>query len=89
MVGTNPSHLAFDGANIWVTNFNSNNVSKIAVNTGTVLGPYPVGDTPRGVAFDGANIWVANYLSNNVTKLNPSDGASLGNDPECRCLVTA
>jgi len=28
-VGTNPDGLAFDGANMWVTNQNSNTVSKL------------------------------------------------------------
>jgi DNA-binding beta-propeller fold protein YncE len=28
-VGSLPGGVAFDGTNVWVTNFNSNNVSKI------------------------------------------------------------
>jgi len=69
-VGTNPQDVAFDGTTIWVTNQNSNNVTRINAATGTVVGtPITVGATPNGVAFDGTNMWVANQNSNNVTKV--------------------
>ncbi|NUQ47215.1 MAG: hypothetical protein HUU22_14420, partial [Phycisphaerae bacterium] len=77
-VGSNPYGVAFDGANIWVTNSGSSNVTKLRASDGAYLGTFAVGSTPLGVAFDGANIWVANYFSNNVTKLRASDGAYLG-----------
>jgi hypothetical protein len=74
-VGTNPGGIAFDGANIWVANGNSNNVTKLKASDGSLVGTYSVGTNPRGIAFDGANIWVANWGTNNVTKLNASDGS--------------
>jgi hypothetical protein len=77
-VGTQPRGVCFDGANIWVANYGSNSVTKLAANDGTVLGTYAVGSLPAGVAFDGANIWVTNFGSNNVTKLRASDGTVLG-----------
>ncbi len=61
--------MAFDGANIWVTNAGSKNVTKLQASTGKVLGTFSVGTVPTGIAFDGANIWVANYGSNTVSKL--------------------
>ena len=61
--------MAFDGANIWVTNVGSNNVTKLRASDGTNLGTFPVGGNPPGVAFDGANIWVTNSNSGTVTKL--------------------
>jgi DNA-binding beta-propeller fold protein YncE len=64
-----PQGVAFDGANIWVTNGNSATVSKLRASDGTLLGTFTVGSTPQGVAFDGANIWVANGNSNTVSKL--------------------
>ena len=73
--------IAFDGANIWVTNQNSNSVTKLRANDGAVLGQFGVGGNPVGVAFDGANIWVANGGSSNVTKLRASDGALQGTFP--------
>ena len=77
-VGSFPSAVAFDGANIWVANANSNNVSKLRASDGTSLGTFTVGILPHGVAFDGANIWVADLGGNTVTKLRASDGACLG-----------
>jgi hypothetical protein len=73
-----PYGIAFDGGNIWVANWTSNNVTKLRASDGANLGTYSVGINPYGVAFDGANIWVTIYGSHNVTKLRASDGANLG-----------
>jgi DNA-binding beta-propeller fold protein YncE len=67
-VGTFPLNISCDGGNIWVANYNSNNVTKLRASDGEVLGTYAVGLKPSGIAFDGANIWVANSASNNVCK---------------------
>jgi DNA-binding beta-propeller fold protein YncE len=64
--------VAFDGANIWVTNFGSNDVLKLRASDGKALGAFPTGSGPQAGAFDGANIWVANGFSNSVTKLRAS-----------------
>jgi len=80
-VGTKPSGVAFDGANIWVANWRSSNVTELLASDGTTLGTYPVGSGPAGVAFDGASIWVVNNGSGNVTKLRASDGTTLGTYP--------
>jgi hypothetical protein len=53
-VGTSPFGVAFDGANIWVANAFSNNVSKLRASDGTLLGTFALGTEPSGVAFDGA-----------------------------------
>jgi hypothetical protein len=47
-VGDGPEWMAFDGANLWVANFNGNNVTKLQVSTGKVLGKYAVGAGPQG-----------------------------------------
>ncbi len=77
-VGTTPFGVAFDGANIWVANRDSNNVTKLRASDGALQGTFAVGSSPQGLSFDGANIWVANLGSNNVTKLRASDGALQG-----------
>ena len=76
--GPNPRYIAFDGANIWVTNGGTNRVTKLRASDGQVLGTFAVGNGPQGIAFDGANIWVTNTNSNNVTKLRATDGQVLG-----------
>ncbi|MCZ6753411.1 MAG: PEGA domain-containing protein [Acidobacteria bacterium] len=81
-----PMGVAFDGANIWVSNQGNHNVMKLRASDGALLGTFTVGTGPNYVASDGANIWVSNTGSGNVTKLRASDGANLGsfavgNDP--------
>jgi YVTN family beta-propeller protein len=71
-VGNAPRGVAFDGTSLWVTNSNSNNVSKINPITNTVIATVPVGSAPSGMAFDGTSIWVANNGSVNVSKINPT-----------------
>ena len=56
-VGNQCSFVAFDGANIWVTNQLDFTVSKLRASDGVEAAgsPFAVGNTPTGVAFDGAN----------------------------------
>jgi hypothetical protein len=68
-VESGPFGVAFDGANIWVTNGGSNSVTKLRASDGVHLGSFSVGNYPVGIAFDGANIWVTNTNSNTVNKL--------------------
>jgi len=68
-VGSAPTAVAFDGANIWVTNWGSANVTKLRAADGSVLGTFAVGSNPFAVAFDGANVWVTNGGSSTVSKL--------------------
>jgi hypothetical protein len=75
-VGPFPQGIAFDGANLWVTNSASATVTRLRAADGADLGAFPVGIGPGSVAFDGANIWVASVTT--VTKLRASDGANLG-----------
>jgi len=67
-VGSSPQSIAFDGASLWVSNYASNNVTKLRASDGAYLGSFAVERDPVGVAFDGANIWVTNYGGNIVTK---------------------
>jgi len=78
VVGDEPCGIAFDGTNLWVVDHSDNNVNKVLVSTGDVIGTYSVGKSPGYAAFDGANIWVTNYASNTVTKLAASTGAAVG-----------
>ena len=61
----------------WVTNSDSDNVTKLRASDGAVLGNFKVGKALGGVAFDGKDIWVTNEDSNNVMRLRASDGMVL------------
>lgn len=80
-VGNSPWAIAFDGADIWVTNNGDNTVTELRASDGSNLGTFPVGTSPMGIAFDGANMWVVNNGSNNVTELQVPGGAVLGTFP--------
>jgi hypothetical protein len=70
------SGVAFDGANIWVTNANNSTVTKLRPSDGAVLGVFgPLQAGPQAMAFDGANIWVYGQF---LDKVRASDGALLG-----------
>ena len=68
-VGSKPEAVCFDGANVWVANSGSDNVTKLKASDGSFVDNYSVGSRPEGVCFDGAHIWVANSGDGNVTKL--------------------
>jgi YVTN family beta-propeller protein len=73
-VGTHPAGVAFDGANIWVANFASDNVSVLRANDGSHVMTPTVGSTPFGLAYDGANMWVTNLGDGALSVLRASDG---------------
>ena len=77
-VGDAPFGVAFDGANIWVTNDYGGKVSKLRASDGSTVGTYAVGAKPMGIAFDGGYIWIANYGHDTVSKLRASDGSTVG-----------
>jgi YVTN family beta-propeller protein len=68
-VGRGPRGLAFDGGAIWVSNFFSNTVNVININSNSVGKSINVGSRPTGVVYDGEWIWVANQQSHNVTRI--------------------
>jgi YVTN family beta-propeller protein len=79
-VGEEPSGVAFDGSNIWVTN-SDDTITELQASTGAVLGTFSVGIEPAAIAFDGANIWTANINGNNVIKLQAATGTVVGTFP--------
>ena len=75
--GAGPRHMVFDPAgNLYVANFNDNNVSKITpAGVSTILGT--TGTHPRGIAIDqSGNIYTANIDSNDISKITPAGGPS-------------
>jgi uncharacterized protein (TIGR03437 family) len=79
--GTGPQGIAFDGTNIWVTNYGGNSgntVTELLASTGATVNTYTVGKGPYGIAFDGSNIWVANAGDNTVTKISPAASRAPG-----------
>ncbi len=82
--GLFPGAIIFDGTNIWITNQQSDEVTKLRASDGALLGTFAAGPGPVGIAFDGTNVWVSNYglagEGHTVTKL-ASNGVLLGTFP--------
>jgi YVTN family beta-propeller protein len=87
-VGSNPDSLVYDGANAWVTNYNSGSVSVVS-SSGQLLTTIPIpGATtipgspsnPEGMAFDGRYVWVANQYDS-VTKIDAQSRTIIGTYP--------
>src|SRR5438105_14645799 len=68
-VGSFPIHLAFDGANIWVTNYDDDTVTKVRESDGALLGTFPVSGGPYSITFEDAYIWVGSVNHNTLNKL--------------------
>jgi len=62
---------------IWVTNQNTDTVSKMRAKDGAVLGTYATGNIPCGVLFVNGVIWVANGGNGTISKFRASDGKLL------------
>jgi DNA-binding beta-propeller fold protein YncE len=75
-VGLGPIGIAFDGANVWVTNRDGGTVSKLRASDGKTLGTFSVVGSPYGVAFDGSYVWVAG--SRGSSKMRVSNGTVVG-----------
>ena len=58
--GLAPCGIAFDGTNMWTSNYGDNSVTKVFPN-GTMTNYTGTGLDPYGIAFDGTNMWTANY----------------------------
>jgi len=75
-VALEPFGIAFDGANMWVTNFSDGSISVLRAHDGFhVMTPTVFGD-PSGIAFDGANMWVTND-GDIVSVLRAHDGSTV------------
>lgn len=76
-IGTAPAALAFDGANTWVANSGSNDLTVI-VTSGTGSQTFAgtkvaTGARPVALAYDGANyVWAANQAAFTVTRHSKS-----------------
>jgi DNA-binding beta-propeller fold protein YncE len=80
-VGSGPDKIAFDGTNIWVTDYASSALTVVAEN-GNVVATIPLAPSanPEGILFDGKYIWVANNGGglNSVSKFDISTRTLIG-----------
>jgi len=72
---TSPRPPVFDGAHMWVVNFQAGSVSKFRASDNALVSTTPVSGGPMDAVFDGAHLWVT-HLGGTVglTKIRASDG---------------
>jgi DNA-binding beta-propeller fold protein YncE len=75
-VGSRPTGIAFDGANMWVGNRSDGTVSKLRASDGKLIGTFDSYTGAYGIAFDGSSIWIAGDPY--VVELRASDAAKIG-----------
>ncbi|MDD2495892.1 MAG: hypothetical protein PHE29_11950 [Tissierellia bacterium] len=82
-VGRDPRHLCLNKDNIYVTNFESDNISVIDNNSFTLAGSIPAGIKPHDIKYyhKDNNLYVSCYEENQIIQLNPHSG-------ETKCLET-
>jgi hypothetical protein len=56
-----PQNLTFDGADMWVINGASQNVTELRASDGEILGTLPLIGIPLDIVFDGANMWISKF----------------------------
>jgi len=83
-VGTAPIEMTYDGANVWVTNYDSSSLSVVDSRGELIKTIYlqPAAH-PEGILYDGKYIWIANNGAgvNSVTKFDAASMALIANYP--------
>jgi hypothetical protein len=79
-VGAGPQNPVFDGANIWVPNYDGSSVSVVRASNGAVLKTLTGSglNDPSTASFDGQRILVTNYTGNSVSLWKAADITFLG-----------
>jgi hypothetical protein len=70
--GGSGSRIAVGQGAVWVTNADTNTVSRIDPSTGKIIGSaIPVGNDPVAIAVSQGAVWVANQNSNSFSRIDP------------------
>jgi DNA-binding beta-propeller fold protein YncE len=85
-VGANAQFAGFDGANIWVPNFDDNSITVVQASTGAVVATIVTNannllNGPEAVSFDGERVLVTNNGGNSVTLFKAADLSVIANVP--------
>ena len=80
-VGATPFLPVFDGANIWVPNYDSNSISVVRASNGAVLATLTGNglSSPNQAVFDGERLLVTNASGNSVSLWKAADLTPIGN----------
>ena len=85
-LGANPQFPGFDGANIWVPNYDDNSITVVQASTGNVVATI-VADSnnklngPEAASFDGQRVLITNNGGGSVTLFKAADLSFVANVP--------
>ena len=78
-VGGFPITVAFDGADLWVANFNFKTVSRVRASDGRVLQTWTVAEPPFGVLVAQGTVYVTGFtIPGRLYAINPATGGGGG-----------
>jgi hypothetical protein len=66
-VGNFPWGLAFDGANVWVANFEDETITAVHARHGTTRGTFRDSFCPLNLGFGGGFVWAADSCNESLT----------------------
>lgn len=69
-VGRDPRHMCFDEKNIYVTNFESDSISIIDLETFSLTGSIPTGIKPHDISCNSGILYVTCYEENKILEYN-------------------
>lgn len=70
--------FAFDGTNVWVSNYFARSVSKIDPIANVAICTIPTGENPDRLFFGAGYLWVSNKYSHNVCKIDVNTNQIVG-----------
>ena len=74
-LGSSPQTPSFDGSNLWIPYYLSNQVVKLNPRTNAVIATVAVAGSPVDAVFDGTSIWVARLDADSVVRINRQTNA--------------
>ncbi|MCF7805838.1 MAG: M6 family metalloprotease domain-containing protein [Candidatus Marinimicrobia bacterium] len=75
--GVEENGLAWDGSNVWITDFNNDQIHKLDPDNGTILQSFgvPGAGSPSELAWDGQYLWHADFGTEEIYRIDPSTGS--------------
>lgn len=91
LVFPSPTGMTFDGTHFWIVDWQSNTISKVLAEDGSVLSTIPAPSTlpsfdtdssvtyarPFGIAWDSVALWVSDHQEDKIYRIDPADGTIL------------
>jgi hypothetical protein len=78
-VGTNPAFVAFDGLDVWVSNFGSSTISRVRSSSGNLLGTWTGANSVGPLLSAMGAIFASSHNSQNLYRIDPKQATNAAN----------